>query len=89
MASMVLPQPGRFGQGQQVLHGASGDAMLGEIHQQIAKPPGKGAEACGISGEQIAQMQISNGGVMGFQFLPDRQVAGNGHGQLPYVVLRD
>ncbi len=68
----------------QQVEGFPGDAMLGEIHQQIAEPPGEPVETLGIGGEQLAQVQVGDGGMMGFQFLPDRQVAGNGHRQLPY-----
>jgi hypothetical protein len=58
--------------------------VLGKIDQQITEPPGKSVKAFGICGEQIAQVLVGDSGMMGFQLLPDRQVAGNGHGQLPY-----
>jgi hypothetical protein len=80
--------PGRHlrlaGQFDQQTERFAGDAVLGKIDQQIPEPPGKPGEAFGIGREQVAQVQVGDGGMMGFQFLPDRQVAGNGHGQLPY-----
>ena len=60
------------------LLGAVDTGVIGQLGQ--AAPIG----AVGIGGEQVAQVQVGDGRVMGFQFLPDRQVAGNGHGQLPY-----
>ena len=64
------------------------DAMLGKIHQQVAKVPGEPSKARRISGKQVAQMQIGDRGVMGVQFLPDRQIAGNRHGRLPYQRVK-
>ena len=67
----------------QQAEGLSGDAVLGKIHQQIAEASGECGETLGIGGEQVAQVQVGDDGMMGFQLLPDRQVAGSGHGQLP------
>ena len=64
------------------------NTMLGKIHQQVAKVPGEPSKARRISGKQVAQMQIGDRGVMGVQFLPDRQIAGNGHGRLPYQRVK-
>jgi hypothetical protein len=72
------------GQFDQQAEGFSGDAVFGKIHQQIAETAGEFVKTFGVGGKQVAQVQVGDGGMMGFQFLPDRQVAGNGHGQLPY-----
>ena len=80
--------PGRYlrltGQLDQQAERFVGNAMFGKIHQQIAEPPGKPGETIRIGGEHVTQMQVGDNGMMGLQRLPSRQIAGNGHGQLPY-----
>ncbi len=61
---------GRAGEVEQQRQRLGGDAVLGEVDQQVVEPQRKALEALGVLGEQLAQMAALDGLGMARERLP-------------------